>query len=72
MFLGFELFSARVLKDPRTNRPRGFALITVEDHLAKFLVEAFNGANYKGRLLIVDYASEDEEIIYPTPEFFSS
>lgn len=51
-----EVTSARVVTDRETGKSRGFGFVEVEPEKAAAAIEAFNGAEWGGRVLTVNEA----------------
>ncbi|MFQ6638750.1 hypothetical protein Gotur_016002 [Gossypium turneri] len=50
---------ARLIKDPKTQRPKGFGFVTFETEAeAQKALKAMNGRIVRGRLIFVDYAND--------------
>lgn len=49
-----------IVKDRHTDRPRGFAFVTMEDDAARAAMEALNGNDFEGRALTVNEAKPRE------------
>ncbi|WOL14859.1 eukaryotic translation initiation factor 3 subunit G-like isoform X2 [Canna indica] len=53
---------ARLIKDPRTNRPKGFGFVTYESEAeAEKAIKLMDGRIYGGRLIFVEYAKSRSE-----------
>ncbi|KAG0502931.1 hypothetical protein HPP92_003003 [Vanilla planifolia] len=66
---------ARIIRDPRTNRPKGYSFVKYESEAeAQKAVNAMDGRIFGGRLIFVEIAkprSEDEAEIAKLSSFFS-
>ncbi|ACX51363.1 MULTISPECIES: RNA recognition motif domain-containing protein [Ammonifex] len=53
-----EVLSSRIIVDRQTGRSRGFGFVEVRDEDAEAMIRALNGAEYGGRVLVVNEARE--------------
>ena len=59
---------ATIIRDRQTDRSRGFAFITMDDAGAQKAVGEFNGTEFGGRRLVVNYAKEKTQTASPRTE----
>lgn len=55
-----EVQDVAIVKDRHTDRPRGFAFVTMEDNAARAAIDALNGNDFEGRALTVNEAKPRE------------
>ncbi|KAG4198479.1 hypothetical protein ERO13_A05G088400v2, partial [Gossypium hirsutum] len=53
---------ARLIRDPKTQRPKGFGFVTFETEAeAQKALKAMNGRIVRGRLIFVEYANDKSQ-----------
>ena len=55
-----EVVSVRIVTDRDTGRPKGFCFVEMSDEGATEAIAALNGADYKGRTIVVSEARPQE------------
>jgi len=53
-----EVLSSRIISDRQTGRSRGFGFVEVRDEDAEAMISALNGAEFGGRVIVVNEARE--------------
>ncbi|RJX18418.1 MAG: RNA-binding protein [Ammonifex sp.] len=56
-----EVLSSRIISDRQTGRSRGFGFVEVRDEDAEAMINAFNGTEFGGRVIVVNEARERQE-----------
>lgn len=56
-----KVHSVRIMKDHRTNKPRGYAFVEMDDHGAEAAIAGLHNQDYLGRALIVNSARQRPE-----------
>ncbi|MFA5384551.1 MAG: RNA-binding protein [Eubacteriales bacterium] len=55
------VISSRIIRDSQTGRSRGFGFVEVKEEDADMIIEAMNGKEMEGRVLIVNQAKVREK-----------
>ncbi|MEW6183609.1 MAG: RNA-binding protein [Bacillota bacterium] len=53
-----EVLSSRIISDRQTGRSRGFGFVEVRDEDADAMINALNGTEFGGRVIVVNEARE--------------
>lgn len=56
-----EVLSSRIISDRQTGRSRGFGFVEVRDEDAEAMISALNGAEFGGRVIVVNEARERQD-----------